>query len=139
MSSKKTKKGVDIAALTGGMLYLGALTGAVSLGAGPDLAALAAGPQEPIADPLADTEYTGDLASDVGVELTDLQTAYRDRAKNEAKRFKNATDSEYWFAVCFRDRASKEKFLRDYGLIELGDKYIDGHRAGKMLPKPKKK
>lgn len=137
MSPKK--KGLDIASLTGGMLDLGALTGAVNLGAGPDMAALAAGPQKPIADPLADTEYTGDLAKDAAAELTDLETAYRDRAKNEAKRFKNATDSEYWVAFCFRDRASKEKFLRDYGLIELGDKYIDGHQAGRMLTKPKKK
>lgn len=138
MSSKKSG-GVDIEALTGGMLDLGALTGGVDIGAGPDLESVLAGPQEPYPDPLADTEYTGDLAKDAAAELTDLESAYRKRAKNESKRFKNATDSEYWVAVCFRDRASKEKFLRDYGLIQLGDKYIDGHQAAKILTKPKKK
>ena len=138
MGSKKSK-GLDMAGLTGGMLDFGALTGTVNLDSGPDLASVLAGPQEPVADPLANTEYTGDLAEDAAAELTDLEAAYRGRAKNESKRFKNATDSEYWVAFCFRDRASKEKFLRDYGLIDLGDKYIDGHRAGRILPKPKKK
>lgn len=101
--------------------------------AGPDMAALLAGPQEPLADPLADTEYTGSLEEDAEAELTELQKSYRARAKQEAQRFKNATDSEYWVAVCFKTRADKERFLRNLGLDSLGDKYIDGHRAEKLL------
>lgn len=136
MSPKKKGKQSPLSGLAGGSLDLGALTGKLNTGAAPDLAALRAGPLEPVADPLAAVEYTGELDKDAAAELTDLEQAYRDRAKNEAGRFKNATDSEYWVAFCFRDRESKEKFLRDYGLMELGDKYIDGHRAAKVLPKP---
>lgn len=87
----------------------------------------------PEPDPLRDVEYTGDLAKDAGEELTALEQGYRDRAKNEADRFKRATDSEYWFAVCFTSRAEKEAFLLASGLDRLGDKYIDGNQAAAIL------
>ena len=44
----------------------------------------------------------------------------------DAKRFTAATDSEYWFAVCFESRAQKETFLDALGWLDLGDKYLDG-------------
>lgn len=127
------KGGPDLMALMGSGPDLSSLTRKVDVGHAPDMSAILAGPQEPLADPLADTEYSGDLESDAGAELDDLQKAYRERAKNEANRFKNATDSEYWVAVCFKTRADKEKFLREFGLDSLGDKYIDGHKAAETL------
>jgi hypothetical protein len=106
-------------------------TGGPKIGAG---VAFGSGPKFAAApDPLAAVEYTGDLAADSGAELSAMQSAYRDRAKAEADRFTRATDSEFWFAVCFTSREEKEAFLQEFGLIRLGDKYIDGRDAAKTL------
>lgn len=84
-------------------------------------------------DPLADVEYTGDLSEDAARELTAMEQAYRERAKAEADRFRAATDSEFWFAVCFTSREEKEAFLAEFGLGGLGDKYLDGREVTKVL------
>lgn len=95
-------------------------------------------------DPLKDVEYTDDLNSDAASEFEALQSAFKDktedngaadRAKAEAKRFRNATDSEFWFAVCFKTREEKEAFLKALKISKrlMGDKYIDGHKLAKML------
>lgn len=88
---------------------------------------------KPEQDPLADVEYSGNLQEDSRAELTALQQAYRQRAKAEASRFRAATDSEYWVALCFTSRGEKETFLAQAGLIHLGDKYIDGRAASRIL------
>lgn len=85
------------------------------------------------ADPLKDVEYTGDLEKDSAEELTAMQAAYRERAKQEQDRFKNATDSEYWFAVCFKTREHKDAFIKAMNVGHLGDKYIDGHALARVL------
>lgn len=84
-------------------------------------------------DPLEDVEYTGDLAKDAEQELDAMQAAYRERAKAEEQRFKDATDTEYWFAVCFRSRSEKEAFLQQFNLTDIGDKYLDGDRVTQRL------
>lgn len=84
-------------------------------------------------DPLKDVQYTGDLQTDAGAEFTALEQGYRDRAKAEFDRFKRATDSEYWVAVCFTTREEKEAFLQRSGLADLGDKYLDGHDVAHHL------
>jgi hypothetical protein len=84
-------------------------------------------------DPLADVAYTGDLEKDSAAELTAMEEAYRGRAKAEQARFTAATDSEYWFAVCFKSREDKEAFLRATGLLRHGDKYLDGYAAAHAL------
>lgn len=86
-------------------------------------------------DPLADVEYTDDLEANAAEELTEMQRAYRERAAQEGDRFKLATDSEFWFAVCFRTREEKESFLERHGLSHLGDKYIDGDAMDGVLRK----
>lgn len=96
---------------------------------GPDLADLA--PEVP--DPLAGVEYTGGIEVDAARELVALEAGFKTRAKAEAARFALATDTEYWFAVCFRDRASKNAFLTAAGLMEIGDKYLDGHAVARLL------
>lgn len=88
---------------------------------------------KPEQDPLADVEYSGNLQEDSRAELTALQRAYRQRAKAEATRFRAATDSEYWVALCFTSRGEKETFLSQAGLIHLGDKYIDGRAAARVF------
>lgn len=80
----------------------------------------------PEPDPLRGVEYTGDLAADAAAEMTALEQGYRDRAKAENDRFKRATDTEYWVAVCFTSREEKDAFLKAAGLAHLGDKYLAG-------------
>ena len=86
-------------------------------------------------DPLAGVKYTDDLEKDCKAELTALEKAYRDRAKAEEKRVVDATDSEHWFAVCFRDRAEKEAFLAAIGAsVRLhGDKYLRGDDLAALI------
>lgn len=110
------------------------LTGApVSLGAGPLSLGDGRSKFDEVADPLAGVADTGDLEADAAAELDAMQQAYRARSKNEEKRKKAATDSEFWFAVCFTSREEKDEFLREHGLIQLGDKYLDGRAVDKAL------
>jgi hypothetical protein len=88
---------------------------------------------EPEPDPLADVEYTGDLATDSAAELDTLAKGFRDRTKREDERFRLATDSEYWFAVCFKSRADKDAFLAAARLMQVGDKYLDGYAVARTL------
>jgi hypothetical protein len=75
----------------------------------------------------------GNPVAEAPDKLKDLQSEFAKRSKAEASRFADATDSEYWVAFCFRSREHKEQFLRSLKLIELGDKYIDGHQAAENL------
>lgn len=84
-------------------------------------------------DPLADVEYTDNLEHDSRAELDALAEGFRSRRDQEVLRFKDATDSAYWFAVCFRTRADKEAFLQSIGATRLGDKYLDGHQLARVL------
>lgn len=90
-----------------------------------------AGPVVP--DPTAGIEWTGDNAKDAELELDAVQAGFRARNKQEMGRFVEATDSEYWVAVCFRTRGEKEAFLRAAGLAHLGDKYLDGAAVAAVL------
>ena len=56
------------------------------------------------------------------------------RAKAERERFK-ATDSEFWFAVCFRGQEREERALKALKVNKrmMGDKYIDGRQFMQVL------
>ncbi|MCC8251502.1 hypothetical protein [Saccharothrix luteola] len=88
---------------------------------------------EPEPGPLADVEYTGDLATDSAAELDTLALGFRERTRREDERFRLATDSEYWFALCFASRAEKDAFLHAARLFHIGDKYLDGRAAAAAL------
>lgn len=98
----------------------------------PKLAKMPTRRSDPEPDPLAQVDYTGDLATDSAAELTALEAGYRDRAKNESHRFKQATDSEYWFATCFQDREERERFMTALGL-DPATKYISGQDLAQAL------
>lgn len=57
------------------------------------------------------------------------------KAKNQAEqlRFTVATDSEYWFCLCFQTRAQKVAFLEAMGWMDIGDKYLDGTAVAERL------
>ena len=90
-------------------------------------------PAAQVPDPLAGVESTGNTEQDAVVELDALAKGFRARRDQEAKRVRNATDSEFWLALCFRDRASKDAFIAAMGMGRLGDKYVDGHELAKLL------
>lgn len=89
--------------------------------------------QEVDGDPLAGVQYTGSVEVDSAAELDALSAAFRQRRKDEDRRFQQTTDSEYWFAVCFRTREHKDAFLAAIKARRLGDKYIDGHHLARLL------
>ena len=84
-------------------------------------------------DPLADVDYTDNVEQDAAAELDALATGFRERRKLEEERFKQATDSEFWAALCFRSREHKDAFIAAAGAARLGDKYVDGHAFAKLL------
>ena len=66
-------------------------------------------------------------------EIGELEQAFRDRMAKEDNRKRQATDTEFWFAVYFPDRQGKDQFLRKYGLAGLGDKYLLGPAVDAIL------
>jgi hypothetical protein len=90
-------------------------------------------------DPFEGLEPTGDIETDSATELNAMQSGFQKRAKDEADRYLLATDSEFWFAVCFESRDQKEMFLRAMEWMQLGDKYLDGTELARIesieLPK----
>lgn len=88
-----------------------------------------------VPDPMASVEYPGepDVESDSKLEAAAVLAAFKRRRKDEDRRFMDATDSEFWVAFCFRNRDDKERFLKLAKLAQLGDKYIDGHKAAQVL------
>lgn len=85
--------------------------------------------------PVAGVNYTGNVQADSVAEASAVMSAFQQRAANEAKRFREATDSEFWCCFCFQTREQKEEFLRAFNLLSLGDKYLDGQKAAKRLGK----
>lgn len=90
-----------------------------------------------------DDDPTGtDELDGMGVEerakavLNEAQSAFRERARKENERMLLAVDSEFWVAFAFQTREQKEQFLKLANLIQLGDKYIDGWEAAKVLGIP---
>lgn len=84
-------------------------------------------------DPLADVDYTQGVEGSAKEELSATLTAFKDRAKQEQKRFELATDSEFWFAVGFQSRDQKEAFLKALEWLKYGDKYLDGTLIARQM------
>jgi len=93
-----------------------------------------------IANPLAGVDQTGTTEQVSNDELEALQKAFEKRRDSKANAvtewMDSALDSECWVAFCFQTREQKEQFLRLAGLIGLGDKYLDGRKAAKLLGYP---
>lgn len=104
----------------------------------PRLASLLAAkhrPSDPEPDPLEHLrgQTSGSLEHDCAEETSALLAGFKDRKRRENDRFRRATDTEHWVAVCFDSREAKEAFLAAAGGLDLGDKYIDGHEFAKRL------
>lgn len=90
-------------------------------------------PSDPEPDPLADVKHGNGLENDCNAEIDAIAAGFRHRMNRENDRFRRATDTEHWFAVCFIDRAAKERFIAAIGGTDLGDKYLDGHELARRL------
>lgn len=66
-------------------------------------------------------------------ELSEVLQGFKARKEAESKRRLEATDSEFWCALCFETRAQKEEFLSKLGLLAHGDKYLDGRLVAEKL------
>lgn len=76
---------------------------------------------------------TGDPEQDARATLDAVSEGFRARARDEEKRFRDSTDSEFWFAVCFQTRDQKEAFLSALKVLVHGDKYVDGQVLAEAL------
>lgn len=90
----------------------------------PDFDSLFDGNDE--TDPFADIEYTGDVEIDAQVEMSEALRSIIAERKGRAEEWRILTDTEFWVAVCFQSRAQKDEFLEKAGLLDLGDKYLNG-------------
>jgi len=77
-----------------------------------------------------------DVEAESKKELTEMQTKFKADAAREAKSMQDNNDSAYWCCLIFQTRAQKEEFLRNAGLIDLGDQYLDGIEVAQKLKIP---
>ena len=87
-------------------------------------------------DPTAAINYTGKEEKDFPAEMQAMMTEFKKSSKRERELYLDCNDSEYWCCFVFQTRAQKEEFLSKLELTNLGDKYIDGFEAARMLGKP---
>jgi hypothetical protein len=52
-------------------------------------------------------------------DLTKEQVEYRNRARQERKRFVNATDTEFWLCLCFRSLTELDSWHEKFGFGSL--------------------
>lgn len=84
-------------------------------------------------NPLDRLERTGDLELDTENENSATERSFIDNDRTEDDPFRIALDLEFYFVVCFQSRQQKEEFLNMAGLMDMGDKYIDGLRLARSL------
>jgi hypothetical protein len=67
--------------------------------------------------------------------MDEVQAAMAAQDKRFAERFKQLTDTEYWFCVCFQTREQKDEFLAKSGIKNAcrSEKYLDGMKLAKHL------
>jgi hypothetical protein len=76
--------------------------------------------------PAAEFPTAPEAESEALGEVNQALTRFKKSAQREKQRFADATDSEYWVALCFQTREQKEEFLRKIGWQHLGDQYLNG-------------
>lgn len=84
-------------------------------------------------DPLKDLKQRDNPEDSCADEVTALQQAFRDRSKQEAARFTDATDTGFYTCVVFSNRAQNDAFLAAIGKLGKGDLYIDGRDLAEFM------
>lgn len=77
---------------------------------------------------------SGNVEKDSVEELDALAKGFRQRRAQEEDRFQNATDSRYYFVVCFSNNADRDEFLGSMHMgLQEGDWWINGYDLAKHL------
>lgn len=90
----------------------------------------------PAPDPFKKLKDTGEVETDAKAELTALQAAFRERAKNEASRFEDATDTGYYTCLVMENRDQLDAIIahfRDLGANIDEDMFLDGREIARVL------
>lgn len=83
-------------------------------------------------DPFESTvQYTGDMEGDVEAETSAILQGFKDRAKQEAQRFEQATDTRFYCVLVFQTEDQKHEFLSAMKWLDHGDAYLDGLELAK--------
>lgn len=96
---------------------------------------------DPAPDPIDDSKLPGNHEGDCASELDQVHLGFRARQKAEAERFKNATDTGYYFTVIFETGTQAAAILKAMGCTSQsgGDLFVDGRvlaeKLGVELPK----
>lgn len=78
-------------------------------------------------------EPTGNLQHDAAAELDAVAQGFRDRKAREAERYELATNSDYWFCICFATMAQRDAFLAATDWREHGTRYLDGRDIARRM------
>ncbi|MBO9657506.1 MAG: hypothetical protein J7527_01645 [Chitinophagaceae bacterium] len=81
--------------------------------------------------PVSTVNYSSkdpDIEQDSMEELSDLQLAFREKAKKEAELKKKNTGSEFWSCIVFQDENQRNEFYRLLGIKEGDLQYINGKK-----------
>lgn len=85
-------------------------------------------------DPLAGLTATGNVEADSETELDAVAKGFRERREREDERRRNATDSQYYFVVCFRNNPDRDEFLARYNMgLHDGDWWVNGYELARMI------
>ncbi|MDK4689682.1 hypothetical protein [Kingella negevensis] len=71
-------------------------------------------------------------------ELDAKKQGFRDRAKADAKRKVDATDSEHWLAFCFDNEKQVDEFLESIDWAQFvvdydGRRYLNGEKVAAFM------
>lgn len=79
-----------------------------------------------VTDPAVVPDYSD---ADPRSEMEAVRQQWRANLRKQMNRY----DTEHWICISFIDRDEKEAFLRALGLLDLGDKYLDGAAVARRL------
>lgn len=91
------------------------------------------GYQNPVENPLKNVEVTGNAEEDSHREFDALAEGFRERRAKEDARFKDATDSGYYFAVVFRSNEDRDEFLAKLNMGLEDNWYLNGYDLARKL------
>lgn len=80
-----------------------------------------------------DDSWSGIAEIDTKREVDETVKLLQAVDKSTKQNFADTMDTEFWCAFYFQTREQKEEFLRKLELLELGDKYIDGMEAARVM------
>jgi hypothetical protein len=89
------------------------------------------------ADPLKDSESTGNLEADTEKELSAIEKGFRERSAQEKERFEAATETSFYCCLVFDSGDQCGAFLKATGLDKgASDLFVDGRVLARMMGIP---